>query len=147
MRHRAQPSQLRLALTTPPHSKDLQGTIVDLQLNDCNLSFNCRKCRFYLEFKRCKFGDYCRFSHEVLDEIKELKKEAEFYCIQSLITCCENFLQEDEFGDDASVDNNRDDQIDSPSREMQPLSIVFTRGQDILYKFYVFDLVIPCPDK
>ena len=38
-----------------------------------------RKCKFYQEYRRCKFGDYCSYSHEVkelfplnnMDDIKE----------------------------------------------------------------------------
>ena len=40
-----------------------------------------RKCRFFLEFGRCKFGTYCRFAHapsenkKTLEEIEVLRKE------------------------------------------------------------------------
>lgn len=33
-------------------------------------------------------------------EVQELRKEAEFFCIAGLSKYCENFLKEDEFGDD-----------------------------------------------
>ena len=42
-----------------------------------------RKCRFYMEFAYCKFGNYCRFRHDnfgnknALKEIEELKSKLE----------------------------------------------------------------------
>ena len=28
-----------------------------------------KKCRFYLEFKYCKFGSYCSFSHKIGENV------------------------------------------------------------------------------
>ena len=40
-----------------------------------------RKCKFFQEYKRCKFGDFCSFDHTFAnvndDTIEELKKELE----------------------------------------------------------------------
>jgi len=39
-----------------------------------------RKCRYYLEYKNCKFGSYCKYSHDLtpmdthVEEIDKLKK-------------------------------------------------------------------------
>ena len=37
-----------------------------------------RKCKFFLEYKRCKFGDFCSYEHLLDDranDIEDLKKE------------------------------------------------------------------------
>ena len=40
-----------------------------------------RKCRYYIEYNNCKFGSYCKFSHDVIplkkhnEEINDLKKQ------------------------------------------------------------------------
>ena len=51
-------------------------------IKDCNLR-HPRKCKFFIEFNNCKFRDYCKFSHEMLDdrtrngEINELMNKLE----------------------------------------------------------------------
>ena len=40
-----------------------------------------RKCRYYIEYNNCKFGSYCKFSHDLIplkkhnEEINDLKKQ------------------------------------------------------------------------
>jgi hypothetical protein len=41
-----------------------------------------RYCRYFQEYRKCKFGDYCRFSHDLLEnendkEISEIKAKLE----------------------------------------------------------------------
>ena len=42
------------------------------------------KCRYYLEFRNCKFSDYCHFSHKTIESVEtseeknNMKKEIEW---------------------------------------------------------------------
>ena len=39
-----------------------------------------RRCRYFQEYKYCKFGEYCKFNHEEFEddtEITEIKKKLE----------------------------------------------------------------------
>ena len=53
---------------------------VQCSITECSLR-HPRKCRYFLEFLYCKFGNYCRFSHKTLKnkentkDIEELREE------------------------------------------------------------------------
>ena len=48
----------------------------------CSL-WHPKKCRYYIEYSNCKFGIYCRFSHDLIpikkhkEEIDKVKKQIE----------------------------------------------------------------------
>ena len=51
---------------------------VDCEVLKCSLR-HPRRCKFYSEYYYCKFGSYCKFSHERVEDkaIKLIKKELE----------------------------------------------------------------------
>ena len=61
---------------------------------DCDI-YSCesrhpRSCKFFMEFKRCKFGEYCRYLHKYLEHSSESNQiEAEFQTIKSKMTMIE----------------------------------------------------------
>ena len=55
---------------------------VNCEIVKCS-SRHPRKCKYFLEYQKCKFGEYCRFSHGIpnnpknMEKIEALEKEVE----------------------------------------------------------------------
>ena len=55
---------------------------VNCEIAKCS-SRHPRKCKYFLEYQKCKFGEYCRFSHGIpnnpknMEKIEALEKEVE----------------------------------------------------------------------
>ena len=46
---------------------------VNCEISKCS-SRHPRICKFFLEYQKCKFGEYCRFSHDIPNSPKTLEK-------------------------------------------------------------------------
>ena len=33
-----------------------------------------KKCRFFVMYRNCKFGEFCRFGHDIIEDGKEVEK-------------------------------------------------------------------------
>ena len=56
-----------------PFQATKQGKNVNCEIVKCS-SRHPRKCKFFLEYQKCKFGEYCRFSHDIPDSPKTAEK-------------------------------------------------------------------------
>ena len=92
---------------------------------DCDLR-HPRKCKFFMEYRNCKFRDYCKFSHEILDdriksdEINELRNKLE--------EMKENIIKKDQ------EIKQKDKEIDELMKNLQDRLSFVEKKNDVLEK-------------
>ena len=52
-------------------TKNVQN--VNCEVQKCSFR-HPRKCRYYLDYNNCKFGNYCKFSHDVIPKKKHIEE-------------------------------------------------------------------------
>ena len=63
---------------------------LDCEIRDCPLR-HPKVCRFFTDFRFCKFGEWCKFSHEVLRNASSSNEEIER--LQNKLMAVENDLK------------------------------------------------------
>ena len=97
---------------------------VNCQVTRCSLR-HPSKCRYFLQYLRCKFGDYCRFSHAFTDnpnlteEIRNIKKELKDLKSKTLLKEQEIQLKDNDIKELEKTQLENVFQIEKKNKEME----------------------------